>query len=199
GLLAALRGRGQALARVGNRQLERGPPARRALALGGLAVGGARTGTERVRAAARLLEAEPRSFDRRPGREHPPGEQLMALPAARQVGLGALTAGGDPGQGVLDGPAPLARRRRGGLPLGGRRAPSTRVVARELQAGLQRLALEALVELGGVGLALERPEPGARLALDVQRAVQVVLGADQLELGTPAALAVLAQSGGLLD
>ena len=55
------------------------------------------------------------------------------------------------------------------------------------------------MQLGRLGLALERPQPRARLALDVQRAVQVVLRALELELRAAAALAVLAEPGGLLD
>ena len=45
----------------------------------------------------------------------------------------------------------------------------------------------------------ERPQPGARLALHVQRAVEVLLRAVELELRPAAALAVLAQAGRLLD
>ena len=61
------------------------------------------------------------------------------------------------------------------------------------------LALEAGVDVGGLGLALERAQRLARLALDVERPVEVVLGALELELGAPAALAVLAEPGRLLD
>ena len=55
------------------------------------------------------------------------------------------------------------------------------------------------MQLGRLGLALERAQPRARLALDVQRAVEVVLRALELELRAAAALAVLAEPGGLLD
>jgi hypothetical protein len=55
------------------------------------------------------------------------------------------------------------------------------------------------VQLGGLGLALERPQPRPGLAFNVEGAIEVVLGAGQLELGAAAALAVLAQAGGLLD
>ena len=48
-------------------------------------------------------------------------------------------------------------------------------------------------------LALERAQARARLALDVQRTVEVDLRAVELELRPPAALAVLAQARGLLD
>ena len=43
------------------------------------------------------------------------------------------------------------------------------------------------------------PQPAARLALDVERPVEVLLRALELELGPAAALAVLAEAGGLLD
>ena len=90
---------------------------------------------------------------------------------------------------------------------GGRPAPRPRELRRaprasargELHPRLQRLALEALVQLGRLGLALERPQPRARLALHVERAREVLLGALELELRAPAALAVLAEPRGLLD
>ncbi len=53
--------------------------------------------------------------------------------------------------------------------------------------------------LGGVRLPAQRPQPRARLALDVERAIEVRAGALELELGAAAALAVLAEPGGLLD
>ena len=55
------------------------------------------------------------------------------------------------------------------------------------------------MQLGGLGLALERAQARARLALDVERAVEVLLRALELELRAAAALAVLAEAGGLLD
>ena len=55
------------------------------------------------------------------------------------------------------------------------------------------------MQLGRLGLALQRPQPRARLALHVERARQVLLGALQLQVRAPAALAVLAESCGLLD
>ena len=55
------------------------------------------------------------------------------------------------------------------------------------------------MQLRGLGLTLERAQAGACLALDVQRAVEIVLGAFELQLGAAAALAVLAEAGGLLD
>ena len=92
-------------------------------------------------------------------------------------------------------------RERGGLLLGLAQLLATHAhrVARQLPAGLQGLALQALMQLGGLRLALERPQARARLAFDVERAIEVVLRALELELRTAAALAVLAQPGGLLD
>ena len=66
-------------------------------------------------------------------------------------------------------------------------------------AQLQLLALDPGPELGRLRLALQRPQPGPRLALDVEGAVEVVAGGAQLQLGPAAALAVLAEAGGLLD
>ena len=71
--------------------------------------------------------------------------------------------------------------------------------AASVVARLERLALEPLVQLGGLGLALQRPQPRARLALHVERAREVLLGALELQLRAAAALAVLAEPGGLLD
>ena len=55
------------------------------------------------------------------------------------------------------------------------------------------------MQLRRLGLALERAQARARLALDVQRAIEVLLRSLELQLRTPAALAVLAQPGRLLD
>src|SRR6185312_15369855 len=72
-------------------------------------------------------------------------------------------------------------------------------VAKELEARFQQLSLQTLVQLGRFGLALERAQPGARLALDVERAVEVLLRAFELQLRAATALAMLAQPGRLLD
>ena len=66
-------------------------------------------------------------------------------------------------------------------------------------AQLRRLALEPGVDVGGLRLALQRAQRLARLALDVERPVEVVLGALELQLGAATALAVLAEPGRLLD
>ena len=117
------------------------------------------------------------------------GELLLDRGAALHH-LGEL--GVDPG-------ALLARGR--GAPLGLRQV---RLLPEQLGreqpgAELRRLTLEPGVDVGGLGLALQRPKPAARLALDVERPIEVVLGALELELGAAAALAVLAEAGSLLD
>ena len=73
------------------------------------------------------------------------------------------------------------------------------VVPGQLPANLERLAFEPRVQLRGLGLPFERPQPRSRLALDVERAIEVVLGPDQLQLRAAAALAVLSEPGRLLD
>ena len=55
------------------------------------------------------------------------------------------------------------------------------------------------MDLRGVRLLAQRPQPRAGLALDVERAVEVRARALELELGAAAALAVLAEPGRLLD
>ena len=77
--------------------------------------------------------------------------------------------------------------------------PRAQGVVRELEPRLQDLALEAPMQLGGFGLPLQRPQAGAGLALDVERAVEVLLRALELQLRAPAPLAVLAEARRLLD
>src|SRR5690606_8090776 len=88
-----------------------------------------------------------------------------------------------------------------GLGLGGRALGTAlaQAVAGQLPAGLVGLALESGVQLGGLGLALQRPELLAGLLLDEQRLLQVGAGAVELGLGAATALAVLAEPRGLLD
>src|SRR6185437_8637013 len=129
----------------------------------------------------------------------PGRERVAALGALGQRALG-LAALGDHGlQRSLDGIA-LGARLRG--PLLGRcelAAARPQRVAQQLPPRFQQLALEALVQLGRFGLPLERAQPRARLTLDVERAVEVLLGALELQLGAAAALAVLAEPRRLLD
>ena len=117
------------------------------------------------------------------------GERLLgglaALPDAGQLGLGRVGGGTGGRDGLL-----------GGEESG---AGDAGAVARQGPARLVHLALDAGVQLGRLGLALQRLQPRARLALHVQRAIEVVLRALELELGAAAALAVLAEPRGLLD
>ena len=55
------------------------------------------------------------------------------------------------------------------------------------------------MQLGGLRLSLERAQVGPRLAFDVERTVEVVLCAVELELCAVAALAVLGEPGRLFD
>jgi hypothetical protein len=145
------------------------------------------------------LQAQLDPLGRRPRDRGPADERLSVLGPARERLLGGLAAGGDRAQAGVG----LVPREAGGLGRrgrGGQRGPARPGgVPRELPARLHGLALDPLVELCGLGLALERPQPRARLALHVERPVQVVLRALELELRAAAALAVLAQARGLLD
>ncbi len=174
---------------------------------------GVSLGRERVESAAVVLEAAIDRGRRRADRVGPVGDalagrlggkatprELLALGAAAgQRLLGGLPALANPLQLALDLLGARAGLCRLGPRLRQRRALRAKVVASELPAGLQRLALEPSVQVRRFGLALERAQSRARLALDVERAVEVVLGAHELELGPPAALAVLAQARRLLD
>ncbi|MET0771183.1 MAG: AAA family ATPase, partial [Solirubrobacteraceae bacterium] len=69
----------------------------------------------------------------------------------------------------------------------------------QLGAQAELLAFDARSQLGRLSLPLQGAQAGPRLALDVERPVEVVAGAAQLQLGAAAALAVLAEPGRLLD
>ena len=127
------------------------------------------------------------------------GQRLALLAARRERLLGRLAASRDGGQRLLGLGAALARGARRRLRLLQLEPARAQRVAAQLPARLERLALQARVQLGRFGLALERPQARARLALDVERAVEVVLRARELELRAAAALAVLAEPGRLLD
>ena len=132
------------------------------------------------------------------GGQPAPGLGALAL-ALGELGLDRRAALGHDAELRVELGARLADLRR--VRLGGRDLVVVPVQLGRQQARphLGGLALEAGVDVGGLGLALERAQRLARLALDVERPVEVVLGALELELGAPAALAVLAESGGLLD
>ena len=126
--------------------------------------------------------------------------QCLALrPARRQCLLGRLAAGAHGRELGLGGLRGRPRRGRRRLRGGQRRARRESAIARQGPARLVGLALDPLVQFRGLGLALQGLQPRARLALHVQRAIQVVLRALELELRAAAALAVLAEPGRLLD
>ena len=129
-----------------------------------------------------------------------PARELLAMGApARERFLGRFAAAGDRHQAGLDlfalGPRPGGGVLRGGQLL----AVAAQVVAGQLPSRLERLALDPGVQLGRLGLSLERPQARAGLALDVERPVEVVLSAGQLQLRPAPALAMLAEPGRLLD
>src|SRR5262249_44897234 len=99
----------------------------------------------------------------------------------------------------LDGVALLAGL--GGARLGLLKHPllGAEVARDQPRPVLERLALEPRVRLGGLRLRLQRPQVAARLALDVEHAREGVARWLELELRAAAALAVLAEPGGLLD
>ncbi len=129
-----------------------------------------------------------------------PGLDPLALPAlVGERALGLLAPGGDRGEQPLGLVALGAGGEGTRLRLGERGPCRARSVGRQRHAGLERLALDPLVQLGGLSLALQRAQPRARLALHVQRSRQVLLGPLQLQLGAAAALAVLPEPRRLLD
>ena len=130
--------------------------------------------------------------------EQAPGDGALPV-AVGEALLGRPAAGADLGEPALD---PLAHRARAAGGLLGRGEPvlaEAELLGDHLRPQLQLLALDSGAELGGLRLALQRPQPGARLPLDVEGAVEVVARRLQLQLGAATALAVLAEAGRLLD
>ena len=130
--------------------------------------------------------------------EPAPGLGPLALPLG-QLGLDPAAPGADRCQLLLDLlPLPLGL---GGAALGGRHLASVGPdLGREQRCPqLVGLALEPGVDVGRLGLLLERAEAAPGLALDVERAVEVVLRALEAQLRAAAALAMLAKAGGVLD
>ena len=156
-------------------------------------------GRERGAARRERLGADGEPLVRGADRGQPaPGLGALAV-AGGELLLDRGAAAVDLGQLGLDRVA--LRARLGGAALG---AGEALVVGAQLgrehpRPQLVRVALEPRVDVGGLRLALQRPQAAAGLALDVEGAVEVVLGALELELGAAAALAVLAEPGGLLD
>ncbi len=130
--------------------------------------------------------------------QHPPRLGPLAV-AGGEALLGLAATFADLGQALLElGPDPpcLGRgfRRRGGAV-----GAEAQLLGDQAPAQAELVALDPGPELGRFGLALQRSQVGAGLALDVEGAVEVVTGGAQLQLGPAAALAVLAEAGGLLD
>src|SRR4051812_34513466 len=131
-------------------------------------------------------------------RQQAPGLGALAV-AGGEALLGGSAAPGylrQPRLKPLPDPARLLRRLfRSGSAIGA----EAQLLGDQLRAQTQLLALDPRPQLGRLRLALQRPQPRPRLALYVQGAVEVVAGRTQLQLGAAAALAVLAEAGGLLD
>ncbi len=98
------------------------------------------------------LQAHPRALGGAARSEHALGERLALLGALGQSLLGLVAAGGDLAQTALRLIAARAGGDGGLLGGGQRRLRGAGGVAGQLPAGLQRLALDALVQLGGLGL-----------------------------------------------
>ena len=147
----------------------------------------------------RGLEPQPDPLRRRARRVGAVRQRLALGAAGGQRGLGLLARGAQLLQLGLDRLVLALRGDRRGLGRGQLLARHPRVLARQRPARLVGLAGQALVQLGRLGLALQRPQPRPRLALDVERAIEVVLRPLELELRAAPALAVLAEAGGLLD
>src|SRR5205085_4385301 len=131
----------------------------------------------------RPLRARPAPSARR-SRRKAASRKLLALRAAcRECLLGGLATRCDRPQILLDALAAGTRLRCVRLGVLEHCELLAERVARELPPHLERLALESSVQLAGLGLPLERPQAAARLPLDVEGAVKVVLRARELELG----------------
>ena len=154
---------------------------------------------QRLRADRDLLGAQAQPLMRRAGLIDAARERVVALTALGERALGPASAVDRLLQPRLDLAAPAPRLGDALLGAGELHAAGRGAVARELQARLQDLQLEALVQLGRFGLALERAQPRARLTLDVERAIEVLLRTLELQLRAPPALAVLAEPRRLLD
>src|SRR5207248_587236 len=136
---------------------------------------------------------------RRAGAVEPRREQLAISSVLGKRALHLVPAVSDAGLLALERVAALARRGGGPLRAGKLLAHDSKRVGGELLLKLEALALEPGVQLRRLRLALQRAQARARLTLDVESAVEVVLGAGQLQLGAVAALAMLAETGRLLD
>src|SRR6185295_5166229 len=103
------------------------------------------------------------------------------------------------GKTFLDRGSLGARLHRGLLRRGRPIGAEAQLLGDELTAQAEFLALDPRAQLGRLRLALQRSQARACLTLEVEGAVEVVARGPQLQLGATAALAVLAEAGGLLD
>src|SRR6185437_11358968 len=100
--------------------------------------------------------------------EEAAARELLAVGAsAGQCLLGRLPAGRDLVERSLELGAVRAGLLGGGLGMPALGVVGAQLVADELPARLERLALEPGMQLGRLGLSLERSQPRAGLALDV--------------------------------
>ena len=104
----------------------------------------------------RLIAAQQDALTRAAGVEQAPRQLLALLGAAGQRLLGVLASLSHLAERAVDLVTALTRRGSRVLRLRQRGAARPRRVARQLPAGLERLALEPRVQLGCVGLPFER-------------------------------------------
>jgi len=117
---------------------------------------------------ARLLEAHRDPITHRTRRKRTAGDRVVALAALRQRQLGLLAPRRDELHLALDQLPRIAHSAGRGLARGEPLAAHAQLLAGQRPASLQRLALEALMQLGRLRLALERTQTAARLAFDVE-------------------------------
>ena len=154
---------------------------------------------QRFGARGHRLHAQGDPVHRGAGGEGPGGEPLAFATALGEAPLRLLAGVCDIHQALVDAVAPLAGGGGGALGAGELCSRRAQVVAQQHRARFERLPFEPCVQLGRLGLPLQRPQPGARFALDVQSPVEIVLRAVQLQLGAVAPLAVLREARSLLD
>ena len=130
--------------------------------------------------------------------QQPPGLGALAVAGGKAL-LGGAALRAHLGQVLLQHGALGPRLRGRLLRRGGAVGAEAQLLGDQLAAQAKFLALDPGAQLGRLRLALQRPQAGPRLALEVEGAIEVVAGGAQLQLGAAAALAVLAETGRLLD
>ncbi len=138
---------------------------------------------EPFRGGGGLLAAQREPVAGGAGRVQPRGQLVVAVGALGQRPLGLAAARDDLLQLGLEAAALGAGG--GDRLLGGGELEAARAQqpSQQLPARFGDLPLETLVQLGRFGLALERAQPRARLALDVERTVEVLLGPSRASAG----------------